>query len=162
MPLIIEQIIECCGKDIAWEIEGEDTLEMYMTRTGQHFKVKEGDTWGVIKKRIQSSAVADKKKGSSVREHWIGDGWADMTEELLKPMTYEQKEQIHICATTKVSALNMFWICEKIIRYCRDDLTVHTKLTKDTIEVCITERGGEFTVEIGDTWFEIREQIHCC
>jgi hypothetical protein len=59
MPLIIEQIIECCGKDIAWEIEGEDTLEMYMTRTGQHFKVKEGDTWGVIKKRIQSSAVAD-------------------------------------------------------------------------------------------------------
>jgi hypothetical protein len=97
-----------------------------------------------------------------VREHWIGDGWADMTEELLKPMTYEQKEQIHICATTRVSELNIFWICEKIIRYCGDDLVVNTALTKDTIEVWVTERGGEFTVEIGDTWFEIREQLHCC
>jgi hypothetical protein len=57
MHLIIEKIIECCGKDIAWEIKDEDALEMYMTRTGQHFTVKEGDNWGDIKKRIQSSAV---------------------------------------------------------------------------------------------------------
>jgi hypothetical protein len=89
-----------------------------------------------------ASSSTDERPVSTVREHWIGDGWADMTEELMKPMTYEQKEQIHICATTIVSKLNMFWICEKIIRNCGNDLTVQTKLTKDKIEVYITERGG--------------------
>jgi hypothetical protein len=109
-----------------------------------------------------AESSTDEKPADTVREHWLGDGWKDMTEELLKSLTYEQKEQIHICATTQVSALNIFWICEKIIRYCGDDLTVATKLTKNQIEVYITVREGHFTVNLGDTWFEIREQLHCC
>jgi hypothetical protein len=120
-----------------------------------------------IKSKSSSSsgeAVAsstDERPGSTVSEHWLGDGWADMTAEILDDMTYEQILKIHICATTTVSKLNIFWIGEKIMKYCGDDLVVATKVTEDTIEVRVTERGGEFTVEIGDTWFEIREQLHC-
>jgi hypothetical protein len=85
-----------------------------------------------------------------------------MTAELLNDMTYEQILEIHICATTRVSELNIFWICEKILRYCGNDLVVKTFVSSDEIEVWISERGGGFTVEIGDTWFEVREQLHCC
>jgi hypothetical protein len=83
-----------------------------------------------------------------------------MTEELLKDMTYAQKERIHICATTEVTELNMYWICETTIHYCSEDPDVMTKLTADKIEVFITEREGHFTVNLGDTWFEVRENIH--
>jgi hypothetical protein len=109
-----------------------------------------------------ASSSTDEKPESTVREHWLVDGWADMTAELLNDMTYGQILQIHICATTRVSALNMFWIGEKILRYCGNDLVVKTAVSSDEIEVWITERGGGFTVELGDTWFEIREQLHCC
>jgi hypothetical protein len=176
MPLIIEKIIECCGKDISWEIRDENTIEILMIRTGQRFTVKEGETWGDIIKRMQttkvseqpssssssSSSSSDAKPASTTREHWLGDGWADMTAELLNDMTYEQIVEIHICATTRVSELNIFWICEKILRYCGNDLVVRTCVSSKEIEVWMTERGGGFTVELGDTWFEIREQLHCC
>jgi hypothetical protein len=172
MPLIIEKIIECCGKDIAWEIKDENTIEIFMIRTGQRFTVKEGETWGDIIKRMQttkvsrpsssSSSSSDAKPASTKREHWLVDGWADMTAELLNDMTYEQILEIHICATTRVSELNIFWIGEKILRYCGDDLVVKTAVSRTEIEVWITERGGGFTVELGDTWFEVREQLHCC
>jgi hypothetical protein len=165
MHLIIEKHIECCGKDISWEIEGERVIKIIMLRTGQHFKVKEGETWGRIKRRIPTSSSSSsraEKTVSTVRDHWLGDGWADMTAELLKDMTYEQILEIHICATTRVSELNIFWIGEKILRYCGNDLVVKTFVSSDEIEVWITERGGGFTVELGDTWFESREQLHCC
>jgi hypothetical protein len=109
-----------------------------------------------------ASSSTDEKPASTKREHWLVDGWADMTAELLKDMTYEQIQEIHICATTRVSELNIFWICEKILRYCGNDLVVKTFVSSDEIEVWISERGGGFTVQIGDTWFEVREQLHCC
>jgi hypothetical protein len=50
-------------------------------------------------------------------------------------MSYAELEKIHICMTTVVSKLNIFWSCEKIIRYCGEGAAVMTKLTKDRIEV---------------------------
>jgi protein required for attachment to host cells len=123
---------------------------------------KEASTKSKSSSSSSSSSSSDSKPASTKREHWLVDGWADMTAELLKDMTYEQIVEIHICATTRVSELNIFWICEKIIAYCSNDLVVKTFVSDKEIEVWITERGGGFTVELGDTWFEVREQLHCC
>jgi hypothetical protein len=37
-----------------------------------------------------------------------------------------------------------------------------TKLTKDRIEVYLTEREGHMTVKLGDNWGEVKEGLHCC
>jgi hypothetical protein len=60
-----------------------------------------------------ASSSTDEKPESTVREPWLVDGWKDMTEERLCTMTCEDKELIHICATTKVTALNMIYTCGK-------------------------------------------------
>jgi hypothetical protein len=35
-------------------------------------------------------------------------------------------------------------------------------MDRETIEVCMSERGGHFTVKLGDTWADVKEGIHCC
>jgi hypothetical protein len=77
-------------------------------------------------------------------------------------MTCDEKEAIHICATTKVIGIHMMYICGKIRKYCGNDLAVETRFYPDNIEVSVTERGGSFTVRIGDVWAHVREQLHCC
>jgi hypothetical protein len=67
------KIIECCGIDIAWDVKDEDALEMYMTRTGKHFTLKVGDTWGDIKEGIQSSAEAEQATSSSDEKRQHGE-----------------------------------------------------------------------------------------
>jgi hypothetical protein len=39
---------------------------------------------------------------------------------------------------------------------------VGTVLSEETIDVYMKDRGGDFKVKLGDTWAEIRENIHCC
>jgi hypothetical protein len=111
-------------------------------------------------------------QGSTIRDHWLNNGWGDMTAELLEPMTYDERCNIHICATTVVSRLNIVYICAKIHKYCGADPSLHneetgttevgTILSEETIKVYLMERGGDFEVKLGDTWAEIRENIHCC
>jgi hypothetical protein len=50
----------------------------------------------------------------------------------------------------------------KNTHYYGEDPVVKTKLTKDKIEVYLTEREGHFTINLGDTWHEVKEGIHCC
>jgi hypothetical protein len=110
-------------------------------------------------------------QSSTNRDHWLNNGWAAMTAELLEPMTYDERCAIHICATTVVSRLNIEYICKKIHKYCGPDplhlqeigaSEVRTILSEETIKVYLTNRGGDFEVKLGDTWAEIRENIHCC
>ena len=104
-------------------------------------------------------------------DDFVRDGWAGMTAELLEPMTYEERCAIRINLDTVVSRLNIFFICENIIRYCGPDpsvpieetgsVEVGTIMGTETIEVHLPDRGAHFTVNLGDTWGEIRENIHC-
>ena len=116
-------------------------------------------------------AVSASSASSTCRDHWLYDGWADMTAELLEPMSYDERCAIHICQTTAVTRLYIFFICEKIIKYCGRDpslpfeetgsVEVGTIMDTETIEVHLPDRGAHFTVKLGDTWGEIRENIHC-
>ena len=90
-----------------------------------------------------------------------------MTAELLEPLTYEERCAIHIDMNTVVSRLNIFFICERIIRYCGPDpidntgsVEVGTIMDTETIEVHLPDRGGHFTVNLGDTWGDTREQTN--
>ena len=94
-----------------------------------------------------------------------------MTAELLEPLTHEERCAIRITRNTVVSKLNIFYICENIIRYCGPDpsvpieetgsVPVGTIMGPESIEVHLPDRGAHFTVNIGDTWREIREDLHC-
>ena len=105
-------------------------------------------------------------------DDFVRDGWAGMTAELLEPMSYEERCAIRINLNTVVSRLNIFFICENIIRYCVRDpslrieetgsVPVGTIMDTETIEVHLPDRGAHFTVKLGDTWRDIRENIHCC
>jgi hypothetical protein len=90
------------------------------------------------------------------------DEWALMSRESLDLLSYEEREAIPINPWTVVSELNIFFICEKIIKYCGDDAECTTVMDTETIQVFMTDRGGDFVVKHGDTWAEIREGIHCC
>jgi hypothetical protein len=127
------------------------------------------------KKRSREKKKQNSRGSSTVRDHWLHDGWADMTAELLEPMTYDERCAIHICARTVVSRLNIEYICEKIHKYCDpcdpdlllpieeiNGAEVGTIMTEETIDVYMKDRGGDFKVKLGDTWAEIRENIHCC
>ena len=117
---------------------------------------------------ISSSSPAS----STIRDHWLLDGWADMTPELLEPMTFDERCAIHICMTTVVSRLNIFFITRQIHKYCGRDpslpfdetgeVPVGTVMDEETIEVVLPDREGHFTVKLGDTWGEVRENLHCC
>ena len=105
-------------------------------------------------------------------DDYLTDEWANMTAELLETMTFEEKCEIPICMHTKVSRLNILFIGQKIHKYCegdtrlpfeeRGEVPVCTVLDTETIEVHLPDRGGHFTVKHGDTWADIRENIHCC
>ena len=124
------------------------------------------------KKRSRDKKKENSRGSSTVRDHWLHDGWYDMTAELLEPMTYNERCDIHICARTVVSRLNILYICEKIHSYCGLDPSssneeagtadVGTVMSEETIDVYMKDRGGDFKVKLGDTWAEIRETIHCC
>ena len=90
------------------------------------------------------------------------DKWALMTCEALDVLSYEEKKAIPINLTTVVSMLNIEFINEKIIKYCGNDQECKTIMDTETIRVWMTERGGDFEVKLGDTWAEVRENIHCC
>ena len=104
-------------------------------------------------------------------DDYIPDEWAGMTAELLEPLTFEERCDIRIHRDTVVSKLNIFFICKNIHRYCSRDpsvpieetgeVPVGTMMDTDTIEVHLPDRGAHFTVHLGDTWGEIRENIHC-
>ena len=105
-------------------------------------------------------------------DDYLTDEWATMTAELLETMTFEEKCEIHIDMNTKVSRLNIFFIGQKIHKYCegdtrlpfdeRGEVPVCTVLDEETIEVHLPDREGHFTIKHGDTWAEVRENIHCC
>ena len=92
---------------------------------------------------------------------YLNDGWANMTAELLESPTYEETCAIHIDMNTVVSRLNIFFIGQKIHKYCGPDpslpieqtgeVPVCTVLDTETIEVHLPDRGGHFTVNLGDT-----------
>ena len=54
-----------------------------------------------------SNPESEPSSSSTCRDHWLDDGWANMTAELLEPMTYDERCAIHICQTTAVSRLNI-------------------------------------------------------
>jgi hypothetical protein len=58
----------------------------------------------------------------------LHDGWADMTAELLEPMTYNERCDIHICARTVVSRLNIEYIYVR--RYIHTVVSTPRRLTK--------------------------------
>ena len=104
-------------------------------------------------------------------DDYVQDGWSRMTAELLEPLTHEERCAIRITRNTVVTKLNIFYICENIIWYCGPDpsvpieetgsVPVGTIMDTETIEVHLPDRGAHFTVHLGDTWGEIRENIHC-
>ena len=141
------------------------------------------------KKKSRDKKANSSNKGSSSLSHpdsepavsttsgltfndYLNDGWAGMTAELLEPMTYEERCAIHIDMNTVMTRLNIFFMCERIIRYCGRDpskpfdetgsVPVGTIMGTHTIEVHLPDRGAHFTARLGDTWGDIRENIHCC
>jgi hypothetical protein len=124
------------------------------------------------KKKSREKRKENSRGSSTTRDHWMFDGWKNMTAELLEPMTYAEKCAIHICGSTVVSRLNIEYMCEKIHLYCgpdpsipneeTGDTDVGTVLSEESIDVYMKDRGGDFKVKLGDTWAEIRENIHCC
>ena len=90
------------------------------------------------------------------------DKWALMTSEALDLLSYEEKEAIPIKLNTVVSKCNLFFMCEKIIKYCGEDVECKTVMDTEKIRVWLTRRDGYFEVKFGYTWAEVRENIHCC
>ena len=62
-----------------------------------------------------SNPESEPSSSSTCRDHWLDDGWAKMTAELLEPMTYDERCAIHICQTTAVSRLNIFFSVKRFI-----------------------------------------------
>ena len=77
-------------------------------------------------------------------------------------LSYDECCDIPTNPKTVVSEMNMFFVCEKIIKYCGDDAAVDTCVDIDTTEVWLTERGGHVKVKPGRAWAETRENIQCC
>ena len=65
MSFIFLKIVKYCDNQIAWDITGEDRLEIYMIRNGKHFTLKEGDTWEHVNEMMQSCVAAEPSSPSS-------------------------------------------------------------------------------------------------
>ena len=126
---------------------------------------------GNKKKSRDKKANSKKSEPVLTLDDYVRDEWADMTAELLESLTYEEKCAIRFNKDTVVTKLNILFMCQNIIRYCGPDpsvpieetgsVPVGTIMGPETIEVHLPDRGAHFTVNIGDTWREIRENIHC-
>ena len=74
----------------------------------------------------------------------------------------KQVGDIPINLETVVSKSNLFFISEKINKYCGEDQECKTMMDTEIIRVWMTRREGYFEVKFGDTWAEVRENLHCC
>jgi hypothetical protein len=105
------------------------------------------------------------KKRDSVKqvvEKEDEDGWALMTLETLKLLSYRERAALPFNKDTVMTELNIFFFKLKIERYCGNDEPCTAEINKDIIEVWMPRIGGDFKVRVGDTWAEVRENIHCC
>ena len=129
---------------------------------------------GNKKKSRDKKANSNKSQKSEpvlTLDDYVRDEWADMTAELLESLTFEERCAIRFNKDTVMTKLNMFFMCKNIHRYCGRDpskpieetgeVPVGTRIGTDTIEVHLPDRGADFTLHLGDTWGEIREDIHC-
>ena len=112
-------------------------------------------------KPCDACRVAGRASKARVKLEQDEDKWALMTRESLDLLSYEEREAIPTNLDTVVSNLNIFFFGVNVDNYC-EGVEYTSIMDTEKIRVWMTRREGYFGVKFGDTWAEVRENIHCC